>query len=64
MPLYDVIKKMAKEKQVTISQIEKELDLSNGAISKWNDHKPNLAPLLKVANYFQISIDDLLKDSL
>ncbi|MGH2116659.1 helix-turn-helix domain-containing protein [Aerococcus sp. L_32] len=60
MKIYDRIKILAKERNVSIAELERKLELSNGSISKWNTYMPNTEPLLKVANYFNVSVDELL----
>lgn len=60
MGTYDIIKSLAKNKRVSIAEIERKLNLSNGSISKWNASFPNSEPLQKVASYFGVSTDYLL----
>ena len=45
---------------MTVAQLERTLDLSNGSISKWAKSKPNSEPLEKVADYLNVSTDYLL----
>lgn len=60
MGVYDLVKELASKKNISVAQLERTLDLSNGSISKWNNSNPNSEPLLKVANYFGVSTDYLL----
>ena len=60
MGTYDIIKSLAKDRRVSIAEIERKLNLSNGSISKWNTSFPNSEPLQKVASYFDVSVDYLL----
>lgn len=60
--LYDHLKEIAQEKGISIYRIERESGLSNGTISKWNSATPSVGSLQKVAQYLEISIDDLLKN--
>lgn len=62
MRIYDQVKKLAKEKGVTIQQMEIDLGLSAGNTCKWNDHAPRVVTLRRVADYFEVEIEDLLKD--
>ena len=64
MKLYDKIKKLAEERNVSIYRIERDLGLSNGAISKWNESKPNISNMAKVAGYLDVNIEQLLLDDL
>ena len=43
-----------------ISHLEKELDFSNGSISKWERTSPSIDKVKKVADYFGVSTDYLL----
>lgn len=60
--LYEVIKKKASDKKVSIYKIEKDLDLSNGSIRKWNNSVPSAVTLSKVASYLGVSVEELLED--
>lgn len=60
MNTYETIKQLAKQRKISISELERKLDLSNGSISKWAKSKPNSKYLEKVADYFDVSTDYLL----
>ncbi|MBS7577626.1 MULTISPECIES: helix-turn-helix transcriptional regulator [unclassified Enterococcus] len=60
--MYDKIKRLAEERGVTIAELERHLKISNGTISKWNKSKPRLDFALRVAKYFEISVEDLFKN--
>ncbi|MCT7822323.1 MAG: XRE family transcriptional regulator, partial [Lactobacillus crispatus] len=51
MSLYSVIKDIAKEKHKSIYQIEHDLKMSNGMISKWDRSMPRADSLQDVADY-------------
>lgn len=57
---YELIKELVKERHISVAQLERTLNLSNGSISKWAKSKPNTEPLEKVAEYLDTSIDYLL----
>lgn len=61
MGLYDRIKELAKQKDLSIYRIERETGLSNGAISKWNKVAPNSVNLFKVAKYLEVDPGELMK---
>lgn len=61
--IYDVIKRMAEERNVSIYQIEKELKLSNGSISKWNVSDPTVSKLQKVATYLGVTTEEILREN-
>ena len=58
--LYLRIKALADERKLSLAQIERELDLSNGIISSWKKGKASSDNLLKLSNYFHVSTDYLL----
>lgn len=60
--LYDKIKKIAKENNISIYRIERDLDLSNGSIRKWNSSIPLAQTLNKVAKYLGVSISELMEE--
>lgn len=59
MSIYQRIKDLANEKNVSIRELEKQLGFSNGAINKWKDKAPS-DKLEAVADYFGVTVDYLL----
>ncbi len=53
------IKTLIKKQGKTIKEVEKDLNLGNGSISKWDKSSPKLENILKIANYLNTSIDYL-----
>jgi len=60
MSLVERIKAECKKNNTNISSIEKEIGLSNGTISKWNNSKPSADSLLSVAKILHCSMEYLL----
>lgn len=60
MTLLDRIKELADEKHISIAELERACDISNGQIRHWNTRSPRTETLQKVADYFDVSIDYLL----
>lgn len=58
--IYDKIKEICKSKKISVTQLEKEAGLSNGAISKWNESSPTIDKLQSVAKVLKIKVDKLL----
>ena len=56
MTIYERIKELARVKKISIRELEKQLNFSNGAINKWSSKAPS-DKLEKVANYFNVSTD-------
>lgn len=60
--MHDKIKKLAQEKGISIPNLEKELGMGNGTISKWAVCTPRADLLKKVADYFGVAMEYLLED--
>lgn len=60
MNFLDIVKKMCKENNTTIAQMERDIGISKGASYKWNNSKPSLNIINKIANYFGVSVDFLM----
>lgn len=54
------IKELAKNKGVSITELEKQAGISHGAIGKWETSKPLAENLQKVAAVLGVKIEDLL----
>ncbi len=56
------LKTLRKEKNLTQPQLASALKVSNGMISFWENgvYEPTATNIIIVANYFNISIDELL----
>ena len=60
MNLLERIKKLAKQKDISIYQLEEEIDIGRNTIYQWNKRTPSADKLQKVADYFNVSTDYLL----
>lgn len=60
MTIVDRIKDLCSAKGTNMANLERELGLSKGSISKWSKSSPNSDGLQKVADYFHVSVDYLL----
>ncbi|TKI43442.1 helix-turn-helix domain-containing protein [Bacillus mycoides] len=60
MTVVDVIKRLCKEQKITIAELERRIQLSNGQIRKWENQTPGIDKIQKVADYFNVSVDYLL----
>ncbi|MEF9984526.1 MAG: helix-turn-helix transcriptional regulator [Bacilli bacterium] len=59
--LYEKVKKLCAAKQLSLKDLAIHLEISAATISRWkSDSSPNAAQLLKLANYFNVSVDYLL----
>jgi len=55
------IKELCKRKGITLHRLEQETGLGNGIISRWEKSSPTVENLKKVADYFGVTIDMLIK---
>lgn len=60
--LYDNIKRCAKEKGLTMAEVERRANLSRNNMCKWKTCMPTVRGLQKVANVLEVTMDDLLKE--
>lgn len=60
--MFENIIKLCKERGITVTVLEKELGFGNCTISKWKNVSPSINKVKKVAEYFGVSIEDLLKE--
>lgn len=60
MDTYEIIKGLAKEKNISIRQLEMNFDYSNGYIGSWKRQTPKSTELVRLADYFNVSVDYLL----
>lgn len=60
MEIYEKISELCSKRKMTIKDLENELDFSNGIIGKWKNNSPNIKYIIKIAEYFNISIDNFL----
>lgn len=60
--IYDRIKQICEEKGISITQLEKKAGLTNGSISKWNNHVPQADRLQAVAKVLKVKMEKLLQE--
>ena len=58
--LVNNIKKICKDKNISISVMERDLFMSPGLISRWTKTTPALDRVLEIASYLQVSLDTLI----
>lgn len=63
MSIYFKIKDIITRKEkMSISRLEKELNFGSGTIRRWQKNDPGLEKVLRVADYLDVPITDLLPD--
>ena len=60
MGIADIIRELAKERHITLAELERKTGISNGQLARWNKRSPKAENLEKVADYFHVSTDYLL----
>lgn len=61
---FDMFCQLCKEKGMSANGVAKELSIASGTVSEWKKGRsPQNATLLRIANYFGVSIDYLLGKS-
>lgn len=63
MTTKDKIRKLCKERGTSANRLEKEIGLSQGYISKLSTTVPSSSKLQKIADYLEVSPDELLGDN-
>lgn len=61
MDIYTNVTRIANERGVSIAKLEREAGIANGAIGKWRTQTPKVETVAKVAEYFGVTIDELVK---
>lgn len=60
MNLYEKIKELAAQKNISIRQLEEKLGFANATLRRWDTNKPSVDKIQLVAKYFNVSVDYLL----
>ncbi|EAD9126963.1 XRE family transcriptional regulator [Listeria monocytogenes] len=60
MDVYEIVKILCKENDISLSELEKKLGLTRNTLYKWKTQSPSIDRLLLVANYFNVSVDFLV----
>jgi transcriptional regulator with XRE-family HTH domain len=61
--LVEKIKALCEQRGITIYRLEHDTGIGNGVIAKWKTCSPRVGTLKKVADYFGVSVDELLTDA-
>ena len=59
--IYQNIKSIADSQKVSIRKIEQDTGITLSSIYHWNDVKPSVDKVVKVANYLGVTVEELLK---
>lgn len=58
--LYTNIRQICKARGLTIAELERAAGLGNGVIRKWDQASPTLRTVIAVADYLEVTVNDLL----
>lgn len=61
--VFDRVLRLCEERNITISRLEKECGFGNATIRGWAKSDPRVSSVQTVANYFGITVDELLSDA-
>ena len=56
------IRQLCKESGNTLASLERSLGIGNGVIARWDIHNPTVDRVKAVADFFGVSVDELLKE--
>ena len=59
--LYENVKALCDAAGISVSQMERTLEFPRSSVCKWNDNEPGVRKVQKVADYFHVPIERLLK---
>lgn len=62
--LLNRVKELAQKHGVSIYKLEKDLGFSPKSIIKWDNHTPSIEKVKAVADYFGVTVDELLGDQM
>lgn len=56
------LKKLRKQKKLTAAKLAQKLNISHAALASWETgrHLPHLDDLIRIADFFEVSVDELL----
>lgn len=60
MTLQDTVKELCKERGISVNRFEQEAGLAKGYVSKLAKTQPNTATIKKMADYFGISVSQMI----
>lgn len=56
------IKRLCSVKGISLAALEKATGIGNGVIARWGEGLPRVDLLKRVADYFGVTVDELLKE--
>lgn len=62
MSIANNIRALCRENGISIRNLERTLGLGNGLVASWEKKQPTVPKVKKIADYFGVTVDDLLKE--
>lgn len=56
------IRELCKSRGMSLTELEQNVKLSNGTICKWDGKSPGVDNVRKVADFFGVTVDELLRE--
>lgn len=57
----DKIKALCAEAGISLAELERKTNTGNGVIAKWDEASPKLETVKRVADFFGVTIDELIR---
>ena len=57
--MYDQIRKLCEDNNVSVQQLSRDIEVSKNTIGRWDTNSPSVDKVIKVADYFNVSMDYL-----
>lgn len=59
--IYENILTLCRAQNISVRRLEQEIELGNGVIAGWKQKHPRVDKLLAVADYFGVTLDELVR---
>lgn len=59
--IYTNIKNLCKKLGISVNKLEIETGMCRGSVSKWDTHTPTVKNLKMIADYLNVTVDELIK---
>lgn len=56
----DIVTELCHKNGIGVPELEKRVGLAKSTVTKWATSSPNMSSLIKVADYFGVSVDSIL----
>lgn len=61
--IFENISRLCRNRNISVAALEKALGFGNATIGRWKTSSPSIDKLKKVADFFSVSVDELIADS-